>query len=128
MYTSPQVSGGVDEDGYLRGELKGQIGFVPSNMVEEITDPDELAQVKVTLAVHSRRRGQQALNGVGKESSSSKKMRAMFDYDPEQDSPNENSEVELTITEGDVVTVFGSPDEEGFYKVRRFVYSHPIWP
>ena len=44
-------------------------------------------------------------------------MKALFDYDPAQDSPNENSEVELAITEGDVVTVFGKPDGDGFFKV-----------
>lgn len=115
-----QVKGGADEDGYLQGQLDGRTGFIPGNMVEEITDPDDIAQVKVTLSAHAKRRtrrNQKTVNGHGKESGSSKKMRALFDYDPERDSPNESSEVELTFTEGDILTVFGSPDEDGFYKV-----------
>ena len=47
-------------------------------------------------------------------------MRAIYDYDPAQDSPNSESsgsEVELAFAEGDVLTVFGKPDEDGFFQV-----------
>lgn len=34
-------------------------------------------------------------------------MIASFDYDPERDSPNPNSEMELGFKRGDEITVFG---------------------
>ena len=50
-------------------------------------------------------------------SDDSKKMRAVYGYNPAADSPNENKEDELCIEEGDIITVFGRPDEDGYYKV-----------
>lgn len=45
-----------------------------------------------------------------------RKMAALFDYDPRQTSPNPDAEdVELTFRAGDVMHVFGSVDEDGFY-------------
>ena len=44
-------------------------------------------------------------------------MRALFGYNPVTDSPNENREEELCIEEGDIVSVFGRPDEDGYYQV-----------
>ena len=48
-----------------------------------------------------------------------RKMRALFGYSPATDSPNENKDEELCIEEGDVVTVFGRPDDDGYYQVLR---------
>ena len=45
------------------------------------------------------------------------RMRALFGYNPVTDSPNENKEEELCIEEGDIVSVFGKPDEDGYYQV-----------
>ena len=45
-------------------------------------------------------------------------MRVLFGYNPVTDSPNENKDEELCIEEGDVVTVFGRPDEDGYYQVQ----------
>ena len=41
----------------------------------------------------------------------------MYGYDPATDSPNENKEEELCIQEGDIITVLGKPDEDGYYQV-----------
>lgn len=116
-----QTRSAVGEDGFLEGELHGKVGFAPSNMLEEITDEEELAQISTLLA---RGHTQNSLNGRDQPPAgvggSATKMRAIYDYDPAQDSPNteSGSEVELAFAEGDVLTVFGQPDEDGFFQVR----------
>ncbi|KAM4795679.1 peripheral-type benzodiazepine receptor-associated protein 1 [Rhinophrynus dorsalis] len=42
-------------------------------------------------------------------------MVAIFDYNPRESSPNMDVEAELSFTAGDVITVFGPMDEDGFY-------------
>ncbi|XP_068765476.1 peripheral-type benzodiazepine receptor-associated protein 1 isoform X3 [Struthio camelus] len=42
-------------------------------------------------------------------------MVAVFDYNPKESSPNADIEAELTFSAGDVITVFGSMDDDGFY-------------
>ncbi|XP_074869772.1 peripheral-type benzodiazepine receptor-associated protein 1 isoform X6 [Carettochelys insculpta] len=42
-------------------------------------------------------------------------MVAAFDYNPRESSPNADVEAELTFSAGDVITVFGSMDDDGFY-------------
>ena len=49
---------------------------------------------------------------------STRRMRVLFGYNPVTDSPNENKDEELCIEEGDVVTVFGRPDEDRYYQVQ----------
>ncbi|XP_023794796.1 peripheral-type benzodiazepine receptor-associated protein 1 isoform X9 [Cyanistes caeruleus] len=43
------------------------------------------------------------------------RMVAAFDYNPKESSPNTDVEAELTFRAGDVITVFGSMDDDGFY-------------
>ncbi len=111
----------MDVDGYLIGELNGKEGYIPSNLLEEVTDQEELAGISTLLQAQANQRHDNAhlqnRNGIHTEDNSSQKMKAVFDYDPALDSPNENSEVELTLNEGDIVMVFGKPDEDGFFKV-----------
>ncbi|NWV20328.1 RIMB1 protein, partial [Origma solitaria] len=45
----------------------------------------------------------------------SRRMVAAFDYNPKESSPNTDVEAELTFSAGDVITVFGSMDDDGFY-------------
>lgn len=115
----------MDEDGFLFGELNGKSGYIPSNLMEEITDPEELGQIQTILEAQRTgvQDGSRNMNGNQQITDNDKpyKMKAMFDYDPAQDSPNENSEVELALTEGDIITVFGKPDKDGFYKVHGSV-------
>ncbi|XP_041476923.1 A-kinase anchor protein 9-like isoform X2 [Lytechinus variegatus] len=40
---------------------------------------------------------------------------AIYTYDPESHSPNDNPEYELTFTEGDLITVYGDKRPDGFY-------------
>uniref|UniRef100_A0A8C8RE92 TSPO associated protein 1 n=1 Tax=Pelusios castaneus TaxID=367368 RepID=A0A8C8RE92_9SAUR len=42
-------------------------------------------------------------------------MVAVFDYNPRESSPNVDVEAELPFSAGDVITVFGSMDDDGFY-------------
>uniref|UniRef100_G3SRK4 TSPO associated protein 1 n=1 Tax=Loxodonta africana TaxID=9785 RepID=G3SRK4_LOXAF len=42
-------------------------------------------------------------------------MVAAFDYNPRENSPNMDVEAELPFQAGDVITVFGSMDDDGFY-------------
>lgn len=121
MHICTQARNAIGEDGFLEGELHGKVGFAPSNMLEEITDEEELAQISTLL---SRSHTQNSVNGrdrppVGVVGSATK-MRAIYDYDPAQDSPNteSGSEAELAFTEGEILTVFGQPDEDGFFQVR----------
>uniref|UniRef100_A0A8B9TNP8 RIMS-binding protein 2 n=1 Tax=Anas platyrhynchos TaxID=8839 RepID=A0A8B9TNP8_ANAPL len=44
-------------------------------------------------------------------------MMAVFDYNPKESSPNADAEAELTFSAGDIITVFGSMDDDGFYYV-----------
>lgn len=44
-----------------------------------------------------------------------KKMVALFDYDPAENSPNSDHSDELSFAAGDVVYVHGSVHEDGFY-------------
>ena len=111
----------MDEDGFLIGKLNNETGYVPSNLVEEITDKQVLSQIGTILHNQSvqgqTHHGNMNGNQRWLEEAAPHKMKAIFDYDPPQDSPNENSEVELTINEGDILTVFGTPDDDGFLKV-----------
>ena len=62
----------------MEGELHSKVGFAPSNMLEEITDEEELAQISTLLA---RGHSQNSLNGCDRPPmgvvSSATKMRAI---------------------------------------------------
>ncbi|XP_053311844.1 peripheral-type benzodiazepine receptor-associated protein 1 [Spea bombifrons] len=47
--------------------------------------------------------------------SSARPMVAIFDYNPKESSPNMDVEAELSFNAGDVITVYGQMDEDGFY-------------
>ena len=44
-------------------------------------------------------------------------VRALCSYNPSADSPNDNHEEELQLEEGDLITIIGGPDADGFYEV-----------
>ncbi|XP_069766518.1 RIMS-binding protein 2-like isoform X12 [Narcine bancroftii] len=139
-----KVYGDKDADGFYRGEANGQTGFVPCNMVSEIqVDDDDVMEqllkrdylapsISMEKLVHSdtwkeaRQRGQQSLLSYflsiewNRPSSAlqnlpMKRMMAVFDYDPRESSPNVDIEAELTFSAGDIITVYGDMDEDGFY-------------
>ncbi|GIX90626.1 hypothetical protein CDAR_400863 [Caerostris darwini] len=111
-----KIHGDKDADGFYRGESNGRVGLVPGNMVSEVqvdvdsghyddnsTRPRSLETAIVderSIEYHPRR---------------VKKMVAMYDYDPQEISPNVDAEVELSFNTGDVIYVLGDVDEDGFY-------------
>ena len=44
-----------------------------------------------------------------------RKMVALYDYDPQELSPNVDAEVELKFKTGDIIFVYGEMDDDGFY-------------
>ncbi|XP_009866480.1 PREDICTED: RIMS-binding protein 2 isoform X3 [Apaloderma vittatum] len=115
-----KVYGDKDADGFYRGETCTRIGLIPCNMVSEIQADDEemmdqlLKQgflplnTPVEKIERNRRSGRQ-------QSASTRRMVALYDYDPRESSPNVDVEAELTFCTGDIITVFGEIDEDGFY-------------
>eukprot|EP00062_Callorhinchus_milii_P020239 gi/632975744/ref/XP_007904398.1/ PREDICTED: peripheral-type benzodiazepine receptor-associated protein 1-like [Callorhinchus milii] len=53
--------------------------------------------------------------GSGAQPGPPRRMMAMFDYNPRESSPNVDIEAELTFSAGDIITVYGDMDEDGFY-------------
>jgi len=44
-----------------------------------------------------------------------KRKIALYDYDPTELSPNVDSEVELAFKTGEILTIFGDMDDDGFF-------------
>ncbi|XP_040898217.1 RIMS-binding protein 2 [Toxotes jaculatrix] len=115
-----KVFGNKDTDGFYRAEVRDRVGLIPCNMVSEIqTEDDEMMDqllkqgflplnTPVEKLERNRRSGRQ-------HPMSTRRMVALYDYDPRESSPNVDVEAELTFCAGDVITVFGEIDEDGFY-------------
>ncbi|XP_021113338.1 RIMS-binding protein 2 isoform X8 [Heterocephalus glaber] len=115
-----KVYGDKDPDGFYRGETCARLGLIPCNMVSEVQADDEevrgqlLRQGFLPLSTpveeieRSRRSGRPR-------SVSTRRVVALYDYDPRESSPNVDVEAELTFCTGDIITVFGDIDEDGFY-------------
>ncbi|XP_065103411.1 RIMS-binding protein 2 isoform X11 [Paramisgurnus dabryanus] len=147
-----KVFGEKDTDGFYRAEICGRRGLIPCNMVSEIqTDDDEMIDqllkqgflplnTPIEKLVNSNRfkdgrlinrRSRKSKRERNKRSGrqhqvSTRRMVALYDYDPRESSPNvdvearyegslQSEEAELTFCAGDVITVFGEIDEDGFY-------------
>uniref|UniRef100_A0A3P8UTE9 RIMS-binding protein 2 n=1 Tax=Cynoglossus semilaevis TaxID=244447 RepID=A0A3P8UTE9_CYNSE len=114
-----RIYGDKDTDGFYRGEVRGRMGLIPCNMVSEIRAEDEetmdqlIKQGFLPLSTpvdrieHNKR-------GRGRDQHS-RRMVALYDYDPRESSPNVDVEAELTFCAGDIMAVFGDIDEDGFY-------------
>ncbi|XP_041084793.1 RIMS-binding protein 2-like isoform X4 [Polyodon spathula] len=115
-----KVYGDKDTDGFYRGEICGRDGLIPCNMVSEIqTDDGEMMEklikqgflpldTPVEKIERNRRSGRQ-------HPVFTTRMVALYDYDPRESSPNVDVEAELTFCAGDIITVFGEIDEDGFF-------------
>ncbi|KAG8515016.1 RIMS-binding protein 2, partial [Galemys pyrenaicus] len=114
-----KVYGDKDADGFYRGETCARLGLIPCNMVSEIQADDEemvgqllrqgFLPLNTPVEKIERRRGGR------RHSASTGRMVALYDYDPRESSPNVDVEAELTFCTGDIITVFGEIDEDGFY-------------
>ncbi|XP_029685347.1 RIMS-binding protein 2 isoform X8 [Takifugu rubripes] len=136
-----KVFGNKDTDGFYRAEIRDRVGLIPCNMVSEIQteDDDMMGQLlkqgflplntpveklvncdrfKDGRPVNRRsRKSKRERNrrGVCQYPTSTRRMVALYDYDPRESSPNLDVEAELTFCAGDVIIVFGQIDEDGFY-------------
>nr|XP_014432828.1 RIMS-binding protein 2 isoform X2 [Pelodiscus sinensis] len=137
-----KVYGDKDADGFYRGETCTRLGLIPCNMVSEIQADDEEMMDQLlkqgflplntpiekivncdrfkesTRSVHrrSRKSKRERNRRSGRQHSvSTRRMVALYDYDPRESSPNVDVEAELTFCTGDIFTVFGEIDEDGFY-------------
>uniref|UniRef100_A0A7N5K0E0 RIMS-binding protein 2 n=1 Tax=Ailuropoda melanoleuca TaxID=9646 RepID=A0A7N5K0E0_AILME len=114
-----QVYGDKDADGFYRGETCARLGLIPCNMVSEIQADDEemmdqlLRQgfLPLNTPVEKIERSRQSSRHPG----ATRRVVALYDYDPRESSPNIDVEAELTFCTGDIITVFGEIDEDGFY-------------
>ncbi|XP_072538603.1 RIMS-binding protein 2 isoform X15 [Salminus brasiliensis] len=114
-----KVFGEKDTDGFYRAEICGRRGLIPCNMVSEIqTEDDEMMDqllkqgfLPLNTPVEKIERNRRS----GRHPVSTRRMVALYDYDPRESSPNVDVEAELTFCAGDVITVFGEIDEDGFY-------------
>ncbi|CAJ1068066.1 RIMS-binding protein 2 isoform X11 [Xyrichtys novacula] len=136
-----KVFGNKDTDGFYRAEIRDRVGLIPCNMVSEIQteDDDMMGQLlkqgflplntPVEKLVNCDRfKDGRSINRRSRKSKrernrrsgrqypmSTRRMVALYDYDPRESSPNVDVEAELTFCAGDVITVFGEIDEDGFY-------------
>ncbi|XP_037125315.1 peripheral-type benzodiazepine receptor-associated protein 1-like isoform X15 [Syngnathus acus] len=60
-------------------------------------------------------RSQAAAAPAANSAPGSRRMVAIFDYDPRESSPNTDIEAELTFSAGDIIHVIGDMDEDGFF-------------
>ncbi|XP_061754235.1 RIMS-binding protein 2 isoform X9 [Nerophis ophidion] len=118
------VYGDKDSDGFYQGESGGRLGYVPCNMVSEIqVEDEETRQQLLQQGFLSTEASMEKIDpsqvaatcAKGKPVQGSRKMVAIFDYDPRESSPNTDIEVELTFSAGDVINVIGDMDEDGFF-------------
>uniref|UniRef100_A0A671RAF9 RIMS-binding protein 2 n=1 Tax=Sinocyclocheilus anshuiensis TaxID=1608454 RepID=A0A671RAF9_9TELE len=113
-----KVYGDKDNDGFYHGEIRGRSGLIPCNMVSEIRAEDDetmeqlMKQGFLPLNTPVDRIEQ---NRRGRHPVATRRMVALYDYDPRESSPNVDVEAELTFCAGDIIAVFGDIDEDGFY-------------
>ncbi|XP_067128084.1 RIMS-binding protein 2-like isoform X3 [Centruroides vittatus] len=110
-----KVYGERDSDGFYKGEINGRIGYVPCNLVSEVQLEDkDIAQHLLnpdsihSTDIHENRSDPWAHLAV-------RKMVALYDYDPQELSPNVDAEIELAFNTGDIIFIYGEMDEDGFY-------------
>ncbi|KAF7669159.1 hypothetical protein LDENG_00236050 [Lucifuga dentata] len=140
-----KVFGNKDTDGFYKAQIRDRVGLIPCNMVSEIQteDDDMMAQLLKqgflplntpveklvncdrfkdgrSINRRSRKSKRERNRRSGRQySMSTRRMVALYDYDPRESSPNVDVEAELTFCAGDVVNVFGEIDEDGFYYVKE---------
>eukprot|EP00095_Tigriopus_kingsejongensis_P007068 maker-scaffold1121_size61474-snap-gene-0.20 protein:Tk07068 transcript:maker-scaffold1121_size61474-snap-gene-0.20-mRNA-1 annotation:"peripheral-type benzodiazepine receptor-associated protein 1-like isoform x1" len=117
-----KILGEKDSDGFYWGECNGRSGFVPCNMVSEVQVEDDryLKEVVSSHKQDMRRRTNRQAGSKDRwrdmySSDTVRKMIALYDYDPQELSPNVDAEVELSFKTGDIIYVYGEMDDDGFY-------------
>ncbi|KAK3585385.1 hypothetical protein CHS0354_004665 [Potamilus streckersoni] len=135
-----KVYGDKDADGFYRGESGGRVGYIPCNMVSEIRveDPELQEQLLketqenggfVNSYMSARLQSVNSINSSGAHLSPNpgqllvipdehpaRKMIALYDYDPQELSPNVDADVELAFKTGDIIIIYGEMDDDGFFQ------------
>lgn len=104
-----KVIGDKDQDGFYWGELRGRRGYVPHNMVSEVDENQiglPITNTSGTIVSGMRNTtnnvsgAQQSVRNVSRErwgdiycNMPVKRMIALYDYDPQELSPNVDAEV-----------------------------------
>lgn len=89
----------------------GQMQMVTSAMQPAASQQMPQAMTGLATGMQPSMISDTGINGVP-----TKKMVAKFDYDSRQLSPNVDAEqVELSFRQGDIITVYGEMDDDGFY-------------
>ncbi|XP_046385194.1 uncharacterized protein LOC124155432 isoform X2 [Ischnura elegans] len=107
---SIKVYGEKDADGFYWGECRGRRGYVPYNMVVEVQENAEAGH-----GARGQAHGRGDRWGDTYANMPVKKMVALYDYDPQELSPNVDAEVELSFKTGNTIYVYGEMDDDGFY-------------
>ncbi|XP_047553803.1 RIMS-binding protein 2 isoform X6 [Lutra lutra] len=114
-----KVYGDKDADGFYRGETCARLGLIPCNMVSEIQADDEEMMDQLLrqgfLPLNTPVEKIERSRSTGRHPGATRRVVALYDYDPRESSPNIDVEAELTFCTGDIITVFGEIDEDGFY-------------
>ncbi|KAM6372992.1 peripheral-type benzodiazepine receptor-associated protein 1 isoform 3-T3 [Pluvialis apricaria] len=128
-----KVCGDKDADGFYRGECAGREGYIPCNMVSEVqVENNEIKKQLLKQGFLPADTPMESIAGLDKQEKykshpgqkhqdveaellTPRSMVAVFDYNPKESSPNADVEAELTFSAGDIITVFGSMDDDGFY-------------
>ncbi|GIY46656.1 RIMS-binding protein 2 [Caerostris darwini] len=110
-----KVYGEKDSDGYFYGEINGRVGYVPYKMVSELPMDEEEANRHLMNETVPPRHHHSGAPGDPWSNYPVKKLVALYDYDPQELSPNVDAEMELAFRTGDVIYVYGEADEDGFY-------------
>ncbi|XP_028040007.1 RIMS-binding protein 2 isoform X4 [Bombyx mandarina] len=101
-----KVWGDKDADGFYWGECRGRRGYVPHNMVMEVSEQEATGQP----AAKPRDRWTDAYANQPV-----RRMVALYDYDPQELSPNVDADAELSFQTGQIIHVYGDMDDDGFY-------------
>ncbi|CAK1590152.1 unnamed protein product [Parnassius mnemosyne] len=100
-----KVWGDKDADGFYWGECRGRRGYVPHNMVVEVSEQEATGQVTKPRDRWTDAYANQPV----------RRMVALYDYDPQELSPNVDADAELSFQTGQIIHVYGEMDDDGFY-------------
>ncbi|XP_019362529.1 PREDICTED: peripheral-type benzodiazepine receptor-associated protein 1 isoform X1 [Gavialis gangeticus] len=113
------------ENNDTKKQLLKQGYIPPGTSVESVAELDKQENYKPHPTENYRPRSVHKCQDLEAELLVPRSMVAVFDYNPKESSPNVDveglelswltSKAELTFSAGDIITVFGSMDDDGFY-------------
>ncbi|KAI5632354.1 variant SH3 domain-containing protein [Phthorimaea operculella] len=127
-----KVWGDKDADGFYWGECRGRRGYVPHNMVMEVSEQEAAGGMAGGMAGNMQGMAagmagnMQGMAGQQKRGISDRwadayanqpvrRMVALYDYDPQELSPNVDADAELSFQTGQIIHVYGDMDDDGFF-------------